>query len=82
MGKIVQNAMWPPALQHVPRRMTVLCIAVNSKRRTGLRVAVAVCGILIWVALPSEPTGPIHIGSVAEGLASTALISAEELTKS
>ena len=71
-----------PALQHVPRRVTVLRGAVSSRRRIGMRVGVAVCGILIWVALPSEPTGPIHIGSVAEGLASTALISAEELMKS
>jgi len=71
-----------PALQHVPRRVTVLRAAVNSSRRTGLRVGVAVCGFLIWVGLPSKPTSPIHIGSVPGDLAPTTLLSAEELTKS
>jgi len=71
-----------PALQHVPRRVTVLRGAVSSRRRIGMRVGVAVCGFLIWVALPSKPTSPIHIGSVPGDLAPTTLLSAEELTKS
>ena len=74
--------MAPRALQHVPHRMTVLGATVNGKRRGWSEAGVAIRGFLIWVALPSKPSSPIHIGSVSEDLAPTTLLSAEELTKS